>query len=681
MPVTSPPTYSQAWTKLTNLQKVLNVVKLAAWSNASNFLDQARTYETTAQAEGDEAAQASNAVRGWRQSLNAILSSTSLGTNPLLYLLSRSSSVGSKATDQQGQIDDIYRYMAETSLDRVTSRGFTRGAFAAGSPYVGNGSIKRVWTDAYGNPMEACFADTYTVRCEKDQNMGIPFKGREVFSLKGKAFVDYVEWGRSERGSGLDTRVSAVNSDDSLLKNSSFADTPPGGDTTLTSLPGWTLSPAALGTGADYYVDRGTSAFYQESQKENGKPAALRVYVTSTITQNLTGAGSNSVNVLSDRPYYTGIAFNPGPGAMIGTLQIATGSKSNTVVYNGGSLTAALSATAGSVTSGTHTYVVTFVTNGVETGYGPPSNVVTADGSHKIDLTNIPLGPSGTTARNIYRTVAGNTGAYKLALTINDNTTTSQTGASGDNVTDGSLGAAVTTANHNGYNLLELPASSNNDLWLKNWDQAAAAVVLTITKTSGNYVLLDRLIFTAFIPVVDPRNGRTYFFTLFVSGATAWLYRDTGTIADSEVGGVIVQDLSHRSWGRYYPAAPATPTAAAPTGAQSATAGSCTSGTHVIAFTYVDKDGIESAVGASSTSFSLADSAHSVDVTGLPASPPSNVKTLNVYMSKAGTTTPLYKTNVSVNAGTTSATGANGVNVADGSLTVQPPAGVTIAEP
>jgi len=94
-------------------------------------------------------------------------------------------------------------------------------------------------------------------------------------------------------------------------------------------------------------------------------------------------------------------------------------------------------------TAGTHSYQVTF-TNGLETGPGDASNQVTCTATNgRIALTNIPIGPSGTTARTIYRTIAGDTGSYKLLTKINDNTTTAFT----DTTPDSSLGVAVPAAN------------------------------------------------------------------------------------------------------------------------------------------------------------------------------------------------------------------------------------------
>jgi hypothetical protein len=72
---------------------------------------------------------------------------------------------------------------------------------------------------------------------------------------------------------------------------------------------------------------------------------------------------------------------------------------------------------------------------------GAVSNTVTtgsAGGNRKVSLSNIPVGPTGTTNRKIYRTEGGGS-SLKLLTTISDNTTTTYT----DDTADGSLGAAM----------------------------------------------------------------------------------------------------------------------------------------------------------------------------------------------------------------------------------------------
>ena len=108
-----------------------------------------------------------------------------------------------------------------------------------------------------------------------------------------------------------------------------------------------------------------------------------------------------------------------------------------------GACTGALAgAGAGNVDDGTHSYKITFVDADGETEGGTTSNVVTvADKSTdgQISLTSIPTGSGSVTSRKIYRTIAGDTGNYKLVATLGDNVTTIYT----DNTADAGLGADI----------------------------------------------------------------------------------------------------------------------------------------------------------------------------------------------------------------------------------------------
>jgi len=95
----------------------------------------------------------------------------------------------------------------------------------------------------------------------------------------------------------------------------------------------------------------------------------------------------------------------------------------------------------GNVDPGLHSWAVTFVTASGETDLGTNSVPLQVLGGSPpigsvVDIDAIPLGPAGTTARKLYRTVAGNIGAFKLVTTIGDNFTT----AYADNTPDSALG-------------------------------------------------------------------------------------------------------------------------------------------------------------------------------------------------------------------------------------------------
>jgi hypothetical protein len=121
--------------------------------------------------------------------------------------------------------------------------------------------------------------------------------------------------------------------------------------------------------------------------------------------------------------------------------------------------TVAVNATAGNL-NGAYKYAIAFVTGywkGVvntgtlitqgNTGGGTISGTV-SPASQQVDLTAIPVGPTGTVARVIYRTKAGGS-TYFAVSQINDNTSTTYT----DNIADSSLTIAMPASNTTGTTL------------------------------------------------------------------------------------------------------------------------------------------------------------------------------------------------------------------------------------
>lgn len=78
---------------------------------------------------------------------------------------------------------------------------------------------------------------------------------------------------------------------------------------------------------------------------------------------------------------------------------------------------------AGNVDAGAHKWKIVFVAASGESGGSPESAELILGIASQVNLTDIPLGPAGTTDRRIYRTLAGGTTYYQVD-TIPDNTTT-----------------------------------------------------------------------------------------------------------------------------------------------------------------------------------------------------------------------------------------------------------------
>lgn len=234
----------------------------------------------------------------------------------------------------------------------------------------------------------------------------------------------------------------------------------------------------------------------------------------------------------------------------------------------------------------------------------------------------------------------------------------------------GSQSTSVVLAAQAGWNVLAFTINSTN-CWLRNFNQNDLTVKVGLSGSTTFNVLVD----DALVVFFDYADG----WYCVVGGTTPFLRNDQIAWTDTAVE-CTLQKWIWRGTARYLPAALPAPTAAAPTVALSATAGSVTTGTHVVAVTFLDAAGNESAPGTSSGTVT-GNGTKNVDVTVIPLGP-ANVTSRKLYMSKAGTATPLYYAGVTISDNTTTtATGASGITVADASLTVLAPTGVTISEP
>ena len=101
-------------------------------------------------------------------------------------------------------------------------------------------------------------------------------------------------------------------------------------------------------------------------------------------------------------------------------------------------------AASGSVANGTYKYVFTYVDRfGNESGPSVETATVTVtSGPKKIQITNLPLGPSHISSRNIYRINDGVTVSYQFVAQVSDNTTTSYD----DQLANATLGDEISTS-------------------------------------------------------------------------------------------------------------------------------------------------------------------------------------------------------------------------------------------
>jgi len=148
----------------------------------------------------------------------------------------------------------------------------------------------------------------------------------------------------------------------------------------------------------------------------------------------------NGVGVTSNVYFPWGGIANAGIQVQQGTMAAGP-----TLVLPGTAAPAAPTAgvpTAGGLcTTGTHLWRYTHIVNGIESAMSAASASQTCDGGvagGTVGLTTIAVGPTGTTARRVYRTIAGSTTNFRLLTTLNDNVTTTFS----DTLADGSLTTA-----------------------------------------------------------------------------------------------------------------------------------------------------------------------------------------------------------------------------------------------
>lgn len=149
---------------------------------------------------------------------------------------------------------------------------------------------------------------------------------------------------------------------------------------------------------------------------------------STSVTSGYSTAGNFEFSTYQDRVYF-GNAINTNQvydktATYGGVAYSVPQTKDMGAQVPGSAATAALGAAGSAVPAGGHTYKITFLYYDSEESNGSAaSNLVTVTGANEqVDLTSIPIGGYGVTARKIYRD--DNDGVYVLVGTLSDNTTT-----------------------------------------------------------------------------------------------------------------------------------------------------------------------------------------------------------------------------------------------------------------
>jgi len=225
----------------------------------------------------------------------------------------------------------------------------------------------------------------------------------------------------------------------------------------------YTDNTADAGLGADAPITNTSQAGNIENGTHSYKTTFVTAYgeTTPSVTSNvvtvvdktlqgqvaLTAIAVGPTGTVSRRVYRT-VTGNAGNYKLLATI-----ADNVTTIYTDNTADAGLGADApitntsqaGNIENGTHSYKVVFVSPTGDTLPSAKSNVVTVVDKTlqgQVALTAIPVGPTGTVSRKVYRTVATDVAPWKLLATIANNVDTTYT----DNTADGGLGANAPVA-------------------------------------------------------------------------------------------------------------------------------------------------------------------------------------------------------------------------------------------
>ena len=177
-----------------------------------------------------------------------------------------------------------------------------------------------------------------------------------------------------------------------------------------------------------------------------------------TISTTLTLATASHVQLsnipvgvagTTDRKIYRTAANQVGPFQLVTTIADNT-----TTSFDDNTADSGLGANApaqGVVDAGSHQWAVSFVSGAGESSLSDPSVILTIGQPNTVLVYNIPIGPGGTTSRNLYRTSANTPNVFQLDQNIGDNTTTEVS----DIIADSALGATFGGQSSNLVSLLD----------------------------------------------------------------------------------------------------------------------------------------------------------------------------------------------------------------------------------
>lgn len=297
-------TVAQADTMLKNGCKLINQQRVYG-NTASTGLDALYDTHLTAVL-GSYQPEVKRGARQWRSAANSVLTPAAgrLVLDPIL--LTYAEAAGLAERDPIEILTRLKRYFVDNTKT-LKSRNYSYGSVSAGTN-TGDGLLKRLTYDEWGYIIETGTLEAKTAYCEAAQSVNSAEKGKERFRVRGLndfRLHDELKRDQSSFGSGTDTTLTGMVSEDAVASNASFSSyggtrAAAGADSTPTSITNWTLA-----TGSISNIRATIDTVYRPAGRSDTTPTALKFNNVIKLTQSFRDINRT---LLWDRPYYCQIA-------------------------------------------------------------------------------------------------------------------------------------------------------------------------------------------------------------------------------------------------------------------------------------------------------------------------------------------------------------------------------------
>jgi len=238
--------------------------------------------------EGDYAQGSRGTITAIRGAAGAYISTASARSllGPIVAQWCAASAVSPSDADSNWRA--VYDYMIGSG-DDLNSRAWSFGTPAAGGGNAGDATVLRLTTDESAEPMEAWWADTYTLECSADY-LTIGQEHTAEFSLEGTdTGPDGLPW---EGAPFKELGIPQLSDRNSVgISNPSFT-LGTFSEPTITSMTGWSVG----SDWANYEIESDSTYIYLDTEASGGTPYSLRQTANDYIYQELQETGGARID-------------------------------------------------------------------------------------------------------------------------------------------------------------------------------------------------------------------------------------------------------------------------------------------------------------------------------------------------------------------------------------------------